>query len=605
MHARILVSATLIGLLATIGCDPTEEGTGWPTDPREASDPLGSQPLLNMDTTEVNAAVFGAWGQIADGQTLGMKIFADELKKELKAKGLDTKVADNLNEGMIDEAMYDLPSALTSGGTTTKSGDVATRDLALTPDYAKYFKCPILAPGSSVGTTCEKLVKGVVAKAAAALKTSQQKAVAEVQKLHKDLSSEAQKFIQAWAQAAIAHGSSVAAVYAEHQLSAAAQCDSTKDKMEVSYKLGVQQGHKIVMEMRAWARTQVSSCVVNTDAIAKKVESTSLTKIDAWMKAHAVCKEEDISTLGQVFQQAEIKRKEGIKVGITQQVKVLKSELFSLRATIPCGDTRCVPDGATKGGECRMTTRGVTANGYLKGWWIEKPGQYKVCCRKQRRSGKLRCVGTREPDNKRVWCAETSGGQCLSCQTKYIYIGSPVAVDLDGDGLSMARGKVTFDLLADGNPQRLSWVGPREALLALDLDGDGQVTDGTELFGSSTDCAGARCYDGVDALAQYDAPARGGNGDGFIDAQDAVFSRLLLWTDRDQDGRSDAGELAALAGSRVRSFSLNASYDVQRWTNASITARLQVMTDHGIGDAYDVWFHMDLAPANLKALMPR
>ena len=35
MHARILVSATLIGLLATIGCDPTEEAAArWTGAPR-------------------------------------------------------------------------------------------------------------------------------------------------------------------------------------------------------------------------------------------------------------------------------------------------------------------------------------------------------------------------------------------------------------------------------------------------------------------------------------------------------------------------------------------------------------------------------------------
>jgi len=54
----------------------------------------------------------------------------------------------------------------------------------------------------------------------------------------------------------------------------------------------------------------------------------------------------------------------------------------------------------------------------------------------------------------------------------------------------------------------------------------------------------------------YDSPARWRNGDGLIDSRDAVFARLQLWTDSNQDA-SRTGELDPDPG--VLSLNLSAA----------------------------------------------
>jgi Pregnancy-associated plasma protein-A len=139
--------------------------------------------------------------------------------------------------------------------------------------------------------------------------------------------------------------------------------------------------------------------------------------------------------------------------------------------------------------------------------------------------------------------------------------GSPIILDTDGGGfkLSGPDDPVYFDLYNDGTPIWTAWTarGSGTGFLALDLNGNGAIDSAGELFGNHTRLMdGTFAKNGYEALAEYDEPVNGGNGNGIIDPGDAVFSRLLIWVDRNHDGKSDPSELQSLAQAGITAIEL-------------------------------------------------
>jgi hypothetical protein len=157
----------------------------------------------------------------------------------------------------------------------------------------------------------------------------------------------------------------------------------------------------------------------------------------------------------------------------------------------------------------------------------------------------------------------------------------------------MSREHVSFDLAATGEDALIPALAGGDAFLALDLDGNGTIDSGAELFGNSTACPNdaRRCVDGVAALAQHDL-----NGDGVIDAADPVFAQLRLWKDADRNGRTSANELRSLPSAQIRSISLTSRLDMAWADNRGNSVTRSLMferSDGSDGVIQDVWFALD------------
>jgi len=179
---------------------------------------------------------------------------------------------------------------------------------------------------------------------------------------------------------------------------------------------------------------------------------------------------------------------------------------------------------------------------------------------------------------------------------------SPIILDLSGQGfyLTNAANGVTFDLSGAG-PTQMGWTAPGadDAFLALP-GADGLVHNGQQLFGNTTPqppcpAGDSSCSpNGFRALAVYDLPANGGNGDGIIDSRDAIFSSLRLWIDANHDGISQPNELYTLPALGINSISLNYKWDAKtdQYGNAfRYRAQVNPGTPTDVGKrAYDVFF---------------
>lgn len=137
----------------------------------------------------------------------------------------------------------------------------------------------------------------------------------------------------------------------------------------------------------------------------------------------------------------------------------------------------------------------------------------------------------------------------------------PLVINLAGNGAGVTDQKFFFDLDADGEKEEISSLASGSGYLALDKNGDGEINDGSELFGTASG-------NGFADLAAYDA-----DGNGWIDEADEIFSRLRIWV-RNADGTSklltlkETGVGAICLGSENTEFSLNSLED--NHTNAVV-----------------------------------
>lgn len=107
----------------------------------------------------------------------------------------------------------------------------------------------------------------------------------------------------------------------------------------------------------------------------------------------------------------------------------------------------------------------------------------------------------------------------------------PLVINFGGTAAQLSNQRFRFDLDIDGIAEEIPMLVGGSGYLALDLNGNGRVDDGRELFGPSNGS-------GFNELAQLDS-----DGNGWLDENDPAFGRLRVW----QPDGSGSGRLDALA----------------------------------------------------------
>lgn len=197
------------------------------------------------------------------------------------------------------------------------------------------------------------------------------------------------------------------------------------------------------------------------------------------------------------------------------------------------------------------------------------------------------------------------------CTCRDCGCGSPIIIDLSGKGFALTDWEqgVKFDIFGDGNPVQMGWTAPGADNAFLALPGaDRLVHSSRQLFGNFTPQPTSATPNGFAALAVYDDPKNGGNGDGVIDAKDAVFASLRLWIDVNHDGISQPDELHTLPSLGVNSISLKYKEDdrTDQWGNV-LRYRAQVNPGDATSTgrmAYDVFFVAELPPTTKNVPNP-
>ncbi len=179
------------------------------------------------------------------------------------------------------------------------------------------------------------------------------------------------------------------------------------------------------------------------------------------------------------------------------------------------------------------------------------------------------------------------------------WVNCPIIVSMNRDGydLTSARTGVPFDLNGDGVLERVAWTrrDGDEAFLAYDRNGNGRIDDGTELFGNHTPVrpgdSRATAPNGFEALRFAQQGQSPGAFDDVLDARDPIWSKLLLWTDRNHNGMSERDELVRLPDSGIVSIGLDykTTKRVDRFGN-EFRQRAEIgWSDGYTGKVFDVW----------------
>ncbi|WP_022668430.1 hypothetical protein [Desulfospira joergensenii] len=142
--------------------------------------------------------------------------------------------------------------------------------------------------------------------------------------------------------------------------------------------------------------------------------------------------------------------------------------------------------------------------------------------------------------------------ETTSAITETFRIVDPLVINYSGTSAELSDEKMAFDLDGDGQEEQIARLKQGSGFLALDLNRDGKINNGKELFGPSTG-------NGFQELSFYDK-----DNNHWIDENDAVYEDLMVWIQEDSGENvlkklSETGIGAIHLGSVSSEFQLKSS----------------------------------------------
>ena len=160
----------------------------------------------------------------------------------------------------------------------------------------------------------------------------------------------------------------------------------------------------------------------------------------------------------------------------------------------------------------------------------------------------------------------------------------PLVIDLNKNGkyTNSQKEGTHFDFDGEGFAEKTSWIESGDGLLVRDINHNGIIDDGSELFGDKTIMSnGKTASNGFEALADLDS-----NRDGIIDEKDAAFNEIKVWIDKNNNGITDEGELFTLKDLDITSILLN--YTSKNFRDNDSTVTGISIVNKGDGSTYTI-----------------
>ncbi len=168
--------------------------------------------------------------------------------------------------------------------------------------------------------------------------------------------------------------------------------------------------------------------------------------------------------------------------------------------------------------------------------------------------------------------------EALSC----LESSSPIVLDLNNNGLELSNVRDSNILLSvDGNSVKTGWVGPHDGFLTYGYSGEGAIEN--KNFILTDNVPGAKTdLQALESLA--------GKSGGILDSNNAIWDKLGVWQDSNQNGKMDNGEYHKLSDLGITSIDLNGTDTLAKNLNGNVVNSIISFTyaDGSVGKGADV-----------------